>query len=240
MRAKINTFMFDLDGTLLPMDVDKFIELYFHEMGDKFKDLIHPKTLVEYVWTATREMIRNLEYRTNEEVFMEKFSALVQGDIHEYQRRFDEFYDTSFSKVKNAVSHSPIVQESIGILKDKGYQLVIATNPLFPRKAIYERIKWAGLDPKDFMYISSYEQNHYCKPHLEFFQEVLKEIGKKPEECMMVGNDVEEDMVAGRMGIQTFLITDYMIRSSSQEIKATYQGTYEDFRNFVLQLETIR
>ncbi len=31
----MNTFLFDLDGTLLPMDQDAFMEAYFHALSLK-------------------------------------------------------------------------------------------------------------------------------------------------------------------------------------------------------------
>lgn len=235
----IDTILFDLDGTLLPLDMQKFIEIYFHEMGHMFKDMIDSKLLAKYVWKATEEMVRNIEYKTNEEVFMNKFSELVGGDIGKYTERFDNFYDTLFHKTREAVQSQTLVSESIAILKEKNYKLVVATNPLFPRKAIHHRIKWAGLDLGDFEYITSYEDNHYCKPQLHFYKEVLDIIGKKPEQCLMVGNDVQEDLVALNIGMETFLIKNYMINRTQETINSTYEGSYDDFYNFAKSLEAV-
>jgi FMN phosphatase YigB (HAD superfamily) len=110
---------------------------------------------------------------------------------------------------------------------------------MFPRKAILHRIEWAGLDPKDFIYITSYEDNHYCKPQLHFYQEILDVIGKKPEQCMMVGNDVQEDLIALNLGMDTFLVKDHMIHRTEEAIKSSYEGNYEDFHNFVKNLDTV-
>ncbi len=235
----MNTILFDLDGTLLPLDMQKFTEIYFHELGYMFKDMIDPKLLVKYIWTATEEMVRNTEYKTNEEVFMNKFSQLIGGDISKYTKRFDAFYDTHFLKTREAVQSQLLIKESIELLKEKNYKLVVATNPLFPRKAIYHRIEWAGLDLKDFEYVTSYEDNHYCKPQLHFYKEILDVIGKAPEQCMMVGNDVQEDLIALNLGLKTFFIRNYMIHRTQDEIDCTYEGNYEDFYNFVKGLDTV-
>ncbi|MDD4504721.1 MAG: HAD family hydrolase [Clostridiaceae bacterium] len=235
----IDTILFDLDGTLLPMDMQKFTEIYFHQMGHMFKDMIDSKLLAKYIWTATEEMVGNTEYKTNEEVFMNKFSELIGGDISKYTERFDNFYDTLFHKTKEAVQSQSLINESIAILKEKHYNLVVATNPMFPRKAIHHRIGWAGLDLKDFEYITSYEDNHYCKPQLHFYKEVLDIIGKRPEQCMMVGNDVQEDLIALKLGIKTFLIRNYMIHRTQETIDSTYEGDYEDFYNFVKDLAAV-
>lgn len=235
----IDTILFDLDGTLLPLDMEKFTEIYFNEMGRMFKDMIDPKLLVKLIWTSTEEMIGNTEYKTNEEVFMNKFSQLIDGDINKYMERFDEFYDTLFHKTREAAESHALIKDSVELLKQKKYKLVIATNPLFPRKAIYHRIDWAGLDPKDFTYITSYEENHYCKPQLHFYREVLDAIGKKAEQCMMVGNDVQEDLVALKLGIKTFLVKNHLIHRTGEAINSSYEGYYEDFYNFVKTLDPV-
>ncbi|HBE79420.1 MAG TPA: HAD family hydrolase [Firmicutes bacterium] len=229
----IDTVLFDLDGTLLPLDMDKFIKIYFEEMGRKFYDLIEPKKLASHIWAATEVMVKNIEPRANEEVFMEKFGQLIEGsDLRVFQQRFDEYYDQGFLKVREAVAESPAMQKSVRVLRDKGYQLTIATNPLFPRKAIYRRIEWAGFKPSDFSYVSYYELNHYCKPQIQYYQEVLQAIHKTPEQCLMVGNDVQEDLIAGKLGLETYLITDYLIHRTGEPIQSTYQGTYQDFLKY--------
>jgi FMN phosphatase YigB (HAD superfamily) len=119
------------------------------------------------------------------------------------------------------------------MLWEKGYSVVIATNPLFPLKAIHHRIRWAGFEPSEFDYVSHYEKNHYCKPQIKFYEEILADIYKNPEECMMVGNDVQEDLVAGKLGLKTFLIKDHLLHRTEEEIAADYQGSYVDFYEFV-------
>ncbi len=236
----INTILFDLDGTMLPLNLDQFLKLYFTAMGRKFQDLIDAKTLTQYIMTATEEMVNDIDYRTNEIVFMEKFAELTRSDLSIYRQRFDEFYDREFFETKASVIDSPMMRDSVDLLKDKGYELVVATNPLFPAKAIHHRIRWSGFEPEDFLYIPSYEKNHYCKPQLRFYTEILQEIGKEPEECLMVGNDVQEDLVAAELGIETYLITDFLIHRTQEPIAATYQGSYVDFYQFVQELPELK
>lgn len=235
----LNTVIFDLDGTLLSMDMDRFMHIYFKEMGMAFHDMIEPKRLVDNVWKSTNVMVNNIEHRTNEEVFMEKFKTLIDGNLEDYLQRFDEFYDKGFLQTKSAVASVPIIIEAVQTLKKKGYDVIVATNPLFPRKAILHRISWAGFKEEDFSYITCYENNHYCKPQIQFYQEVLEQNGKKAEQCMMVGNDVEEDLVAGKLGMQTYLITNHMIKRGEEDFCCTHQGNYEDFLKFAKELKAI-
>jgi FMN phosphatase YigB (HAD superfamily) len=235
----LNTILFDLDGTLLPLDMEKFMDIYFGEMGSFFQDMIEADKLVSYVWAGTKAMVTSLEKKTNEQVFMEAFEKLIDGDLADYQKRFDQFYDEGFLKVRDSVEASPLVKKAVEVLKQKGYSLVIATNPLFPQKAIYHRIDWAGLDPGDFDYITCYEQNCFCKPNIEFYSEVLEALGKRPEQCMMVGNDVQEDLIASELGMKTYLITNHMLNRHNLPVICDHQGTYEDFYRFVSELPSL-
>jgi FMN phosphatase YigB (HAD superfamily) len=235
----INTILFDLDGTLLPMDAKSFEKIYFESMAGYLGDLISPKELITNVWASTNEMINNVDYKTNETVFMEDFKNRINGDLDVYKDRFDKFYDTEFLKAKTAVYENELMQKSVKLLKEKGYKTVIATNPLFPLKAILHRIHWAGLEPSDFEYISHYEKNHYCKPQTKYYEEILKDLDKEPDECMMVGNDVEEDLISGKLGLKTYLIKDHMLHRTEEEIITDYEGYYEDFYAFVNELPSI-
>ena len=235
----LNTFLFDLDGTLLCMDNKLFEKLYFSTMSEALSDLIEPKKLINNVWSSTEVMVKNLEYKTNEEVFMEDFQRRIDGNLEIYKERFNKYYDEDFLKTKAAVLENKLIQEGIKILKEKGYKVVIATNPLFPLKAIEHRIRWAGFEPYEFEYISHYENNHYCKPQIQYYEEVLKDINKDATECMMVGNDVQEDLIAGEIGIKTFLIKDYMIHRTEEKIVSDYIGSYENFYKFVKELPSL-
>ena len=129
--------------------------------------------------------------------------------------------------------------QSIEILIDKGYKVVIATNPLFPMKANLHRIRWAGLDPKKFSYISSFESNNHCKPHIEYYHEVLEAIEKKPESCFMVGNDVSDDLSVRTLGVETFLVTDCKLNHKAESYETDYEGNYQSFLEFVKGLPLI-
>lgn len=235
----MNTILFDLDGTLLPLNTELFMKIYFEEMAIAFEDLIDKDKLVEAIWAATGVMVKNIEKKKNEAVFMETFESLITGDIDVFKERFDAFYDNGFLKVRGSVMENKWIKKSVELLKEKGYQLVLATNPLFPKKAILTRLEWTGLHPEDFIYMTSYEDNHYCKPNLHFYEEILERIGKDASSCMMVGNDVQEDLVAGQLGMKTYLITEHMLNRNNGTIVCDEQGGYEDFYHFVEGLPKI-
>jgi len=238
--AMKNTILFDLDGTLLPMDFHAFMKVYFGSMGHTFKDTLDPQKMIEFINAATKVTVMTNDGRTNEEIFMTYFNTLIEEDIASYIPRWEAFYDEAFLNCKETTWQDDDMKNAVSILKEKGYRLAIATNPLLPLKSNLHRIRWAGFEPSDFEYISNFEQNKYCKPFLEFYQEVLNDINVLPENCYMVGNDATEDLVAGKLGIETYLITDCMLNHKNVEYHADHEGTYKDFLDFANKLQVVK
>lgn len=217
----IKTVFFDLDGTLLPIDTDKFISSYMKLLAGKFKDIIDAQKLVQGIMLSTELMIENKNpQKTNQEVFAEDFAARVGIEWPKLELLFQEFYDVDFPGLSSYVDASVDNGELVKKALDQGFEVVIATKPIFPKQAVLHRLSWVGADKYDYKLITSYENMHSCKPSLEYYQEILSLIKKEPHECVMIGNDVEEDLVAGQLGIKTVLVTDYMINRSGKEAKA--------------------
>ena len=119
-------------------------------------------------------------------------------------------------------------------LRDAGYELVLATNPIFPQVATYSRLRWAGFQPEDFSLITTYENSTSCKPNLAYYQEILQKIGRAPSECLMVGNDVTEDLCVRELGMEAFLLTDCLInREQRRDLTGVPQGSFDALRTFV-------
>lgn len=232
----VDTIMFDLDGTLLPMDQEKFVKCY---LGLLAQDLsghgYEPQKLVKSVWAGTEAMIRNDGAATNEEVFWNLFQQIYGPEVMKDLPLFDEFYSKRFCEAQVSCGFAPGSAELIGLLKRKGYRLVLATNPLFPATATRQRVRWAGLEPEDFELITTYENSRHCKPNPAYYQDILEQQNLKPEQCMMVGNDVSEDMVAQRLGMQTWLLTDCLINKNGDDINTWRHGSMEELLVYVIE-----
>lgn len=237
---KINTILFDLDGTLLSINMKDFENIYYTSLSESFKDIIHPEKFMKILYSSVMAMVKNTEHRTNEEVFMDTMKTYVGDDLDLYTEMFTRYYENDFHVLKEAVLDTTEMKDATKILKSKGYHLAIATNPLFPKVAIEKRIQWSGIDRSDFSYVSYFEKNHYCKPNLEYYEEILGSLRKSPEECMMVGNDALEDLIAGKLGITTYLITDHLLNRNNIEIKADHVGEYKDFLTFAENMPAIK
>lgn len=228
-------YFFDLDGTLLPMDMRVFTEAYLRSFCDRFTGQLSldAKTLVNALWTGTGAMIKNDGECLNSEIFWRTMSRCCGKDLRGYSDDFDDYYRSDFDEVKRATTLQPLSAEVIRTLKARGVKLIIATNPVFPRAATFARLRWAGLDPNDFDYVSVYDNSSACKPNLNYYYEICSVCSIHPEDSIMIGNDVDEDMVASRLGFDTFLVTDCLLNRSGKDYSVYKHGSFADLYDFI-------
>jgi len=216
---RITTVLFDLDGTLLPMDQDKFVSSYFSRLAKALAPHGYdPEKLIAAIWKGTKAMIGNNGEKTNERAFWDTFCAIFGPEAMNDEPRFTAFYESDFQQVQNDCGFTPDAAKVISHLKRAGYRLALATNPIFPAIATQSRIRWAGLSPEDFELYTTYENCRFTKPNLSYYQDILSAMGVDPQECLMVGNDVSEDMVARQLGMQVYLVTDCLINAKNEDI----------------------
>lgn len=233
----IKAVLFDLDGTLLPMDQDVFMKIYFGELSKRLAPYgYEPKKLIDSVFEGIKAMVKNDGSRPNEDAFWEKFSEFHGEDCRKDEPIFDSFYRNEFAKAKEACGFQPKAKEVIEFLKEQGKTIILATNPLFPQIATKNRIGWAGLSPDDFLFYTTYEYSSYCKPNPKYYEEILERAGLLPEECLMVGNDVGEDMVAETIGMKVFLLTDCLLNPKQLDCSKYPQGNFDDLMEYIKKL----
>lgn len=230
----ITTILFDLDGTLLPLEQDAFAKVYFGGLAKKLAPYGYDaEKLVASIWTGTKEMVRNNGEVTNEKAFWRKFCEIFGEKALEDEPIFEDYYKNEFQNVKSVCGFNEQAAKVIEVAKQKGYRVALATNPIFPAIATESRIRWAGLCPKDFELYTTYENFSFCKPNLEYYKEILKRLDVQPEECLMVGNDVGEDMVAAKLGMKLFLLTDCLINQSDEDISVYPNGNMNQLIEFI-------
>lgn len=234
----ITTILFDLDGTLLPMDQDTFANAYIKGLAAAAEPAGYsPLLLSAAIMAGTSAMVKNSGGETNEDVFWRVLEK-TYGEVPQKDRQiFDAFYATDFQTIRDVCGFEPKAAELIRYVKGKGYRVALATNPLFPCVATESRIRWAGLDPEDFELRTSFETSHYCKPNLNYYKEILERLQVSPEECLMVGNDVADDMVTEQLGMKVFLLTDCLINKNDADISVYPNGNMNDLFGFIDALD---
>ncbi len=184
-------------------------------------------------------MVKNDGSRTNREAFWHYLSPLIPVEQEVAEKIAEDFYSGPFNEVIASTKPTPLADQVVKTAKEKGIKVYLATNPVFPRCATMNRIRWAGLDAADFEIITTYEDNCYCKPSLAYFQSILDRFGLLPQECLMVGNDVEEDLAIRKLGVKTFLVTDTMENKKGLPIESEYMGSMEELVAFVKERKAV-
>lgn len=230
----IGTVLFDMDGTLLPMDQNCFTRAYFKLLAARLAPRgYESKAFVDGVWAGVAAMTENDGSRTNAEAFWQRFRAIFGEFVDRDMPVFEEFYRTEFNEAQSACGYTPMAAEVVSMLKARGVRLVLASNPVFPLVAQENRMRWAGVSPRDFAYITSYENSHFCKPNPEYYREIADVLHLEPWECLMVGNDVREDMAAREVGMEVFLLTDCLIDPDGSDLSVYPHGGYGELKSFL-------
>ena len=233
----ISTVLFDLDGTLLPMDQDEFIRAYLGGLVTTLAPCGYdPEAIGNALWASTRAMMKNDGALSNEQVFWNSFSQILGEGVRGEEDRLRSFYEGDFQKVKAVCGYTPLAKEIVDTVRNAGLTVVLATSPLFPAVATEERVRWAGFDPSDFAYITTYENSKYCKPNPTYYTDLMGKMGLSPEECLMIGNDVGDDMVAESVGMQVFLVTDHLINRQNRDINDFRHGDLNALCEFIKEI----
>ncbi len=191
---KIKHILIDLDKTLLDIDFDNFLKAYFLLLIPKLKKILLDKDPLKILKLSVDYMIEEKNGRLNVDKFYDKFVELSEIEREKLEEVFLEFYKNDFPKLSNFGKPTKNGRETLLELLESNFKIVIATNSIFPKIAILERMKWAGIQDLDFELITTMENMHYAKPNSEYYLEILDKIGARKEEVVMIGDDYNMDI----------------------------------------------
>src|SRR5690606_18112138 len=145
---------------------------------------------------GTQVMLTNTDKATtNRAVFWELFEARTGQSGDEMEQFFDAFYEKIFPQLRGACAKRPVAVDMVQACFDHNLKVVIATNPVFPRRAVEHRLAWAGLPVDSFAFalVTTYENMHAAKPNAAYYREILQQIDAQPDRAIMIGDDWEND-----------------------------------------------
>ncbi len=204
--------LFDLDGTLLDIDLNSFFREYFAALGPVVAEALgrggDVQSGLDAILGGTRAMSLPHAGSTNQEAFNARFHELTGAnlDLDEYAQAFERFYAEVFPSLRGTMEGHEGAREIVICALELGLKVAIATNPIFPRSAIEERMRWAGVAGLPVHVVTSYENMHSAKPSLAYYLETAELLGVKPTEALMVGDDRMLDMSAADVGMKTFYV----------------------------------
>lgn len=225
------TILFDLDDTLLGNDMERFMPAYFSLLGAYARPVLDRERFMSALLRGTRAMIADTDPAvTNRDAFWTCFEQLTGLDAAETEAFFDRFYQDEFPKLRDVAVPRPVAISLLRYCAENGIQVVIATNPLFPRLAIEHRLQWAGVPVTAFDYalVTSYENMHATKPRPAYYREILAQVGAEAESALMVGDDWEHDVEpAAAVGMDVYWIAPAWAEPPDANLIAGY-GSLDD------------
>lgn len=230
----IKAILFDLDDTLLDNKPERFLPPYFQALSAYVAHLVPPARLVAALQQATGVVLADHDSRrTNADVFWEAFVPLIGMPRATIEPITIQFYEDRFNDLARFAAPRAAARPVVQAAFDHGYRVVIATNPLFPRRAIEHRLAWANVPVTDFSYdlVTTYENMHTTKPQPAYYHEIAACLGLAPAECLMVGDDPLRDVApAQAVGMPVFWVNDPPVTGPPPSVPPTYAGSLDDLR----------
>ncbi len=232
-----DAILFDLDGTLLGLDNDLFVDLYFKAMAPKLSPWYPKGEFVPIIAAATEAMMRSKGDRGLLcDVFREAYDLQSPVPFATLEPVYLDFYRNEFEQVRAISRPLPLARSILTRAAAITPRIALATIPIFPRIAIDARLGWGNLLDFPFALITSFENMHTSKPNPNYFLEIAHRLGVAPANCLMVGNDHRDDMAAHQAGMETYLVLDDAINAGKAQHPPTYTGTLVDLHDFLQQI----
>jgi len=226
----IQAILFDLEGTLIDVDTTDFMRNYLGILAPRFAHLLSPdkfsKQLLKSMKTAQSDPKPG---QTNMQTFYDDFSKATEHSFQTMRPIFAEFYKSDFSALRCLVQAIPQGIKVVEYAIQQGFLTAVASNPTLPLIALQEHVRWAGLTPEHFKIIPAFDNFHFLKPQLGFYNEVAESLGVKPDSCLLVSGQTQ-DLVCRELGMKMFFVG-----SIESEERPDYAGNLDDLFQLISQ-----
>lgn len=220
----------DLDNTLLKRQENEYHSAVIDGLCKSLRYSL-PADCNERLTRSINHLTRkNSPNITLEESFISSFVSDCEHLRNDVYNAIHRFYREDYQKLSRYISPKPGAVDFVEEAFKDGYELVIATNPIYPQQAVLQRLSWAGLSDwiHRFSIISSMERFHFTKPNPAFYSEIQAKLGW-PENVpiLMVGDSLEMDILpASKAGMMTFWLNDNEPSAGRQNVHQT--GSFLD------------
>ena len=206
----IKAVFLDLDNTLLH-NPDRRFSAAFRQQFDRYFSSCFS---IEDASTALRTAIRAISSdscnnATNTQVMLDSLSAALSLSRAETAAALASFYDEDYNELKALTAPVSKAEALVERLLNENVLVAIATNPLYPESAILKRIEWAGLSNFvcEFAFVTNSDNVHFAKPCPAYFAETVARVGIEPDEALVVGDSLINDIDAARaIGLHTWQV----------------------------------
>ena len=172
IKSDLKGILFDLDGTLLDIDLNKHFPFYHKHLYEDFPNSMTFEQFNNHMWACIFKTVTHKTGRTNYDVLMEEFLLPFSLTREEAEPILRRFYKSEYPQLKKFVNPRPESREVVQHVIKKNFKVVIATNPLFILDALKARMNWAVIDDLQFDLITHAENFTTCKPNLDYYREI--------------------------------------------------------------------
>ena len=229
--------LLDLDDTLLTTNIDAFLPAYFKKLAVYMSDVIVPEKFIRVLIASTQIMYESRRPdQTLEQVFGRNFYPALGFDQSLLVEKIDKFYDDIFPTLSYLTSPIPEAVDLVEWAFSRGWDVSIATDPLFPKKAIWHRLRWAGLPPEKYPFslISDFHNFHFAKASVSYYPEFLGNLRLDEDPLLMVGDSLERDVLpALTAGLPVF----WLQPGSQENYKGVPHGNYSDLKTYLSETD---
>ncbi|MBD3256426.1 MAG: hypothetical protein GF383_15115 [Candidatus Lokiarchaeota archaeon] len=223
MDAKFDAILFDIDGTLLDVDMNTFMPEFFAHFSDYFCKKGNSEKITDWLLKALNSVRNNNGRYTNEYVFLNHFSKYIDTSPKELRNELDLFFRSSFPNLKNITQKKPSARKVVEKAFNHSNNVIISTDPIVPLIAAEKRLEWAGVANFSYNLITTYENSCTTKFSSNYFKNIFKLLQLNPKKCLVVGNETD-DMKSSLHGCSTFLVDDPYITLEPNTPHPTYKG----------------
>lgn len=225
--SQYKAVLFDLDGTLLQVEMRSFIPRYIASFHACCRDLVAFEPMQRAMRSGIHLLLETEDGQLSNDV---RFFSFIAGSLQQdevlLRTRFAEFLASDLDTLSDTVQSISETTQLLECCGQLGIPLVLATNPVFPRELIEARCRWAGIDTDNFSLLTSMENSRFCKPQSGYFLEVAEQLGVNPRDCLMVGNDTSHDLAATKVGMTTWLVDSYLLERDGPTWEPDYRGNH--------------
>jgi len=233
----VEAVLFDLDGTLLQVEMEQFIPAYIGGLAAHFADHADRGAFARTVRGTIHTLLtRPGDGTTNEALFLAALERQCAIPPALFGERLAGYCADGLAELAPLVRPLPLARRILQSCFERGLKVVIATNPVFPRPVIEARLGWGDLADFPFELVTTFENSRYCKPNPAYFDEILSRLGLEGRQAVMVGNDTEHDLAARKAGIPTFLVDTWMVDRLGGNFACDYRGGHLELCRFVTRL----
>jgi FMN phosphatase YigB (HAD superfamily) len=236
-KPPIRAVLFDLDDTLVRAQMTEFVVRYVESLARYCSTRVKPKKFVKAMRRIIYELIHESGdgLATNEERIFARMQTELNLDREWILEALQSFAEEDLAALQVLVRPVPLAGKIVRDIRASGVPMVLATNPVFPKFMVQARMRWGDLREDDFVHISSIENSYHCKPHPQYFENLAAMLGLQPEECLMVGNDINHDLGAAAVGMRAFLVDTWVIDRGDQEWPYNERGDHSALLSYLQQ-----